>query len=241
MKTRSTLMTAGLLLAVAATSITPASAQEAQAVRDALTRAQSGAERRAVEDLLNRLRGTQAAAQSAAATPAVPIAPGPSLPTLPATPAVLTSAPASTASAPAGLAVPSVPPQGSAPIRTAAVTPPALTLPAPAPGPAVAQRAFSPVTNNVPSKPVPILVAGPAVPASTATLPTIAVRPTPSPSERAVDAAPTQAGPVLQQVRQLTPQRAQSSAIEVRGRPAEICVDGQRMPSRSGGFARGGR
>ena len=76
-------LAAGLMLGIALPlGAVPAMAQDSQAVRDALRNAQSGAEKRAVEDLINRLRGTPAQAAPAAGTapaaaPATTAAPAP--------------------------------------------------------------------------------------------------------------------------------------------------------------------
>ena len=58
MTSRTTMLAAVLALGAGLPAFAaPAFAQEAQAVRDVLGRAQAGAERNAVESLLNRLRG----------------------------------------------------------------------------------------------------------------------------------------------------------------------------------------
>ena len=96
------LLTLGLSLPAA---VGPAAAQEAQAVRDALGRAQSGAERRAVESLLDRLRG-------ASGQPAQSAQPQPAQVPLPSTTTSTAAQPAQTVAAalPAGAPAASVQP-----------------------------------------------------------------------------------------------------------------------------------
>lgn len=125
-----------------AATTAPALAQDQQAVRDALSRAQNGAERRAVEDLINRLRGTAGqAAQPVAAPGQLPAsaapAPAETAAGRPQPVPVPPSVPAATRTAVA------IPPAPSPPIRTLpAVAVPAAASPVAGPPIAVAAPGF---------------------------------------------------------------------------------------------------
>jgi OmpA-OmpF porin, OOP family len=153
-------MMVGLALPV---SVAPALAQQdAQAVRDALNRAQSGAERRAVEDLINRLRG--APAQAAPAAPGAAPATVPAAVPIPSATGTPSAQPAAAAPATTAVGAPvqaATPPGSATAPRNGRPTGPASAAPGIAPS--GTPGSTTPVAGAVSSSPASVAVSAPPV------------------------------------------------------------------------------
>lgn len=201
-------MRAACTMAIAALSVPllcwpiSAHAQRSDGVKELMGRAQSEAERRAVEDLINKLQGRPKAApaEQPAPAPAAPPSPAASAAPPPAAKAEPTQAPAAPAEPPRpAVAAPVQPPAPPAPAPAKAAAPQA-EPPAPAPAAASAQPSPAPAVPAAQTPP-------PAAPAATAT-----PKETPAPAPAAPAARASQPPPAKAAA---AAERDQSPAVDL--------------------------